>query len=752
MGKSFVNKQSFQESYVRIKKYAGNTLKLAVASILFLVGSFIVFNFIYPLPPIDFDVASVVVDRNGSVLRQFSNKSGVYRHVSEINDNNPLNNEYKKLLLNYEDKYFYSHVGVNPFAMIRALFQWGKNGTIVSGGSTITMQVARLLYPHQRSLSGKIVQIFRSLQLELRYSKNQILQFYINLAPMGGNIEGIEAASWRYFGKTSQSLNLAQSALLVVLPQRPSSYRPDLNIEQAKNARNKVLKRGVDDGIITPFEYQAAINTPVVLNQQYALFHAPLLSERLKKNKPDESVIRATIDKALQVNLERLILRKSSQLSHALSVAVLVVNHQNNEIRAWIGSPDLFDPKRFGYIDMVTRIRSPGSTLKPFIYGMAMDQGIIHEASLLIDVQRNFNGYVPQNFDQQFNGAVTVKHALQRSLNVPVVQVMSHLGPQLFSSQLTKCGIQLKAPSPNLSLALGGVGMNLYDLVRLYTSLAHQGKVYPLTVLRDRSATTNGFAFGNLSLKDTINSVEPEAGCQIQTAEANWIITKILSEMRPPDRIKKRNIAWKTGTSYGYRDAWSLGTSPDWTVGVWIGRPDGVPNIGGLGVKVSAPLMFDVFELLPKDIMHFKKPQGIVPTRICWPSGRAITQVDPIHCEQYYDIDSISNKIPPTLYDTEGESAHGGWPSVLRRGQQVNNQINILQLSDESILFKSNQKLLLKSTGEAPMRWYVDGVLLEGSTIDLVALALGKHTISVVDAFNRKAIVRIDVREFKPFN
>lgn len=727
-------------------------IKLLIALFLFLILCFTVLNIIYPLPRVEIDVATVVVDRNDAILRQFSNNSGVYRHLGEINENNILNNDYKKLLINYEDKYFYIHLGINPFAMIRALYQWIKNGAIISGGSTITMQVARLLYPHERSLFGKLIQIFRSLQLEIHYSKNEILQFYINLAPMGGNIEGIEAASWRYFGKTSQSLNLAQSALLVVLPQRPSIYRPDLNLEHAKNARNKVLKRGVDDGIITEHEFRAAINTPLILNQQYALFHAPLLSERLKNIMPTESIIRTTIDKTLQLNLERLILRKSKQLSPALSVAVLVVNHQNNEIRAWVGSPDLFDSRRFGYIDMVTHIRSPGSTLKPFIYGMAMDQGIIHEASLLIDTQRNFNGYVPQNFDQHFNGAVTVKQALQKSLNVPAVQVMSHLTPHFFSSQLIKCGIQLKAPSPNLSLALGGVGMNLYDLVRLYTSIAHQGKIYPLTVLRDSSDKMNRIASRNIMNEGAIKSIDVEAGCPFQTAEANWIITKILTEMKPPDRIKKRNIAWKTGTSYGYRDAWSIGTSPDWTVGVWIGRPDGVPNIGGLGVKVSAPLMFDIFELLPNDGANFQKPHGIVPARICWPSGRDIVQVDPTYCEQYYDIDSISNKIPPTLYDAVGESAHGGWPSALRGGQQFENQIDILQLSDQSVLFKSNQKMLLKSTGKPPLRWYLDGVLLADISIDLGTLVLGKHTISVVDSYNRKAMVRIDVREFKPFD
>jgi len=705
-----------------IKKWLKLLSVLGISLILLLCCVFFIANILYPLNLAKIDISPVVVDRNNDVLRHFANKSGVFRYWIELDEVSP---EYLQALIAYEDRYFFKHYGVNPFATVRAFGQLLINGKIISGSSTLTMQVARILYPHKRTILGKLSQMFRAIQLERKLSKNEILTLYINLAPMGGNIEGVQAASLRYFSKRALSLNLAESALLVALPQKPSLYRPDLYINNAHIARNKVLDRLVKFKLIDKEQAEQIKKDNVNYNPQISFMHAPLISEQLVLQNPTKNRIRTTIDKTLQIKLEAFIKRTSNQWASRISGAILVVNNHNHQIYAYIGSPDIFAKDRFGYIDMIKAVRSPGSTLKPFAYGMAIDYGIVHEASLLTDVLRNFNGYVPKNFDKQFRGAVSMKEALQMSLNVPVIQVMSHLTPHRFIKTIRDAEISILVDEPNLTVVLGGVGINLLEQVRLFSSLANKGKVHKSALnVEDKSVETG----------------------QIMSAEASFIIYKILSDIRPKNRFNQRKIAWKTGTSYGYRDAFAFGVSSDWTVGVWIGRPDGVPNVGTLANQYATPLLFDVFNFLPKDQSTIYRPDNLTQEIICWPSGRKLELTDKEDCMQTFNIDAINGNIPPTLYDAPGEVAHDGLPLLLKSSPKNWQQPKITTFADQSIIFKSSNKILLKARGNSPFTWYLNGQMLVNSELDIAKLPLGKSRLSVQDKFHKSDSIEIEVR------
>ncbi|WP_345668209.1 penicillin-binding protein 1C [Wohlfahrtiimonas larvae] len=666
--------------------------------------------------------STVIVDRNGQVLRQFSDHDGIFRHWVELKDINPL---YIHALINYEDRYFYQHFGVNPLATIRAFGQFISNQKVISGSSTLTMQVARLLYPHERTILGKAEQMLRAIQLEMALTKEEILTLYVNIAPMGGNIEGVQTASWRYFSKDANSLNIAESALLVALPQRPSIYRPDQSLEKAKVARNKVLNRLAEFGHLSTEDAKRYQQEPINYHPSKTQFSAPLLSESLHNQFPDQHIIQTTIDANLQKKLERFVKNESHTWPEKISAAVLVVNNHDHQVYAYIGSSDLFNRDRFGYVDMTQAIRSPGSTLKPFAYGMAMDYGIIHEASLLTDVPRGFDGYFPKNFDNQFRGAVPMFKALQTSLNLPVVQIFQHLTPHYFVKKLRDANIKLYINEPTLSIILGGVGISLWEQVRLFSSLSTEGRVYPITTTP--KMITNG---------------QP-----ILSPESAWIIHKILSQVRPTHRFNPKKIAWKTGTSYGYRDGWAIGTTTDWTVGVWIGRPDGVPNVGALANRYATPMLFDIFNYLPKEKTTLVKPDGIQPATICWPNGRKITEVPIESCLERYEIDTIDGKTPPTLYDAPGEMPHSGWPKLLNIEDITMQSALILTLQNESIIFKSPYAIQLNAQGNPPFRWYLDGQLLEKPELDIQALKIGIHTLSVQDALQKVDKVSFEIRE-----
>ncbi|WP_237113797.1 penicillin-binding protein 1C [Pseudoalteromonas rubra] len=601
----------------------------------------------YPLPqPYPDGPATVVTARDGQQLRAFSDKRGVHRYRISLEQVDPF---YVTALLDYEDRWFYYHPGVNPLALCRALWQWLVHGRIISGGSTLTMQVARLLDPHERSVPGKLKQMARAIQLEWHYSKAEILTLYLNLAPFGGNIEGVEAASQRYFNKPARHLSINQSALLVVLPQKPSYNRPDRYPERARAMRNKVLRRLADSQLVNPEQLGLLSREPVSLSSDAQPPLAPLLSRRLKRQYPGQHVIRTTLDHTLQQRLSKLLTHTKHRLTGKSSAAVLIVHNQRAEVLAYQGSVDFRDDSRFAHVDMIRAVRSPGSTLKPFIYGLGLDLGLIHSQSLMSDIPSNFDGYKPQNLTGQFSGAVSASKALQHSLNVPAIQLLHRIGAERFEQQLSNAQIKLHHQHANLAVGLGGTGIELIELARLYRSLASQGKV------RDLSLIAHHPRF-------------PRSDYVLLSPGASWITFEMLSQLSAPDRVvpsNRRKIAWKTGTSYGYRDFWAVGVSADYTVAVWVGRPDASPIVGYLGATRAAPLMFDVFDLLPADVQSLALPAQVKPVQICWPGGLAHQNTPNSACQTQLSAYTLNGMTPPTMHSQGHFMTKPGWPDDL---------------------------------------------------------------------------------------
>ncbi|MGY1918301.1 peptidoglycan glycosyltransferase PbpC [Pseudomonas tolaasii] len=593
---------------------------------------------LWPLPLPKDDLARVVLAEDGTPLWRFADANGVWRYPIQTDDVSPY---YLDALLTYEDRWFYQHPGVNPLALVRATWQNLTGARVVSGGSTLSMQVARLLDPHSRTFHGKLRQLWRTAQLEWHLSKEEILNLYLNRAPFGGTLQGVAAASWAYLGKSPAQLTHAEAALLAVLPQAPSRLRPDRHPQRAQEARDKVLHRLAEFQVWPQSAVDEALEEPLLLAPRLEPSLAPLLARRL--NRPDSPpLIRTTLDATLQRRLEDLLLGWRARLPEHTSAAILVVEEESMAVRAYLGSVDINDAKRFGHVDMISALRSPGSTLKPFLYGMALDDGLIHSESLLQDVPRRYGDYRPGNFSMGFTGAVPASTALSSSLNLPAVQLLEAYGPKRFAAQMRIGGVPLALPAlaePNLALILGGAGSRLEDLVSGYSAFARDGRsatirLQPDDVLRERPLLSPGAA---------------------------WIVRRILSGQARPDRdpraelVQRPVLAWKTGTSYGFRDAWAIGVGPRYLIGVWIGRPDGTPVPGQFGLASAAPLMLQVHDVLTnRDSQRgISAPVKPVPANvgvaaICWPLGQPMSRVDP-NCRRQRFAWTLDNTTPPTL-------------------------------------------------------------------------------------------------------
>ncbi len=530
-------------------------------------------------PPLgqDLETSQTVVDRNGKLLRAYLTSEGRWRLPATRKDVDP---RFLQALLAYEDKRYFSHHGVDPLAMTRAAYQLVTQGHIVSGGSTISMQVARLLEPRrERSVYAKLRQTVRGLELEWALSKDEILSLYLTLAPYGGNLEGIRAASLAYFGKEPRRLTLGEAALLVALPQSPENRRPDRNPEAARAARDRVLDRIAGSGFFSADEIAHAKTEPVPDARKPMPLSAPHAADEAKAASA-EKIIRLTIDGRLQRRLETLARERAEALGDAMSAAIVVVDNATGEILARVASPDYFDAARAGQVDVTRAVRSPGSALKPFIYGLGFEDGLIHPETLIEDRPIRYGDYAPENFDQTFQGTVTVRRALQQSLNVPAVAVLDAVGPSRLLARLDEAGASLELPkhaTAGLALGLGGIGVRLIDLTALYTGLARQGNVAPLI---ERLGET------------------PPPAKRLMEPVAAWYVADVLRGAPPPPNALGGRIAFKTGTSYGYRDAWALGFDGAHTIGVWVGRPDGAPVTGLVGRTAAAPILFDAFARL----------------------------------------------------------------------------------------------------------------------------------------------------------
>jgi penicillin-binding protein 1C len=650
-------------------------------------------------------VSAIVLDRHDHLLRAFTTADGRWRLPVEIKDVDP---RYLALLTAVEDKRFRDHPGVDPLALARAAFQLVRYRRVVSGGSTLTMQVARLLDgEHDRSFAGKLKQIARALQLERALGKHEILRIYLRLAPFGGNLEGVRAASLAYFGKEPRRLSIGEAALLVALPQAPEARRPDRFPEAGHRARDRVLARAVAGNVITAEEAARARLEPVPRSRQEFPKLAAHLAEAEAAREPADSVHRLTLDGAVQAQLETLAREHARALGQRLSAAILAVEHRTGEVIAHVGSADYFDGERLGAIDMVAAVRSPGSTLKPVIYGLAFEAGLAHAETLIEDRPARFGAYVPKNFDEDYRGTVTVREALAHSLNIPAVKVLNAVGPGKLLARLRSLELPAALPGasePTLAIALGGLGLRLRDLAVVYAALARGGEVVDLTHRR-----TAGLPQG----RPPVRLLEPAAA---------WYVTDVLKDAPPPADASGGRIAYKTGTSYGYRDAWAIGYDGHHTIAVWMGRADGGSTPGLTGRAAAAPILFDAFARLGAE-------RAPLPPA---PSGAART--------------AGSDLPPPLKHFPEPEDEAS-------RSAYLEPPVRIAFPLDRSELERDagESPLVLKAEGGAlPLTWLVDGAPLPSEPHRREAAwqpeGAGFVRLSVIDGHGRADGVTVRLR------
>ena len=613
---------------------------------------FAIVDALFPLPLPDGNTgATVVLARDGTPLRAFADDNGIWRYPVSPEQVSPL---YLDALLNYEDRWFYRHPGFNPLSLLRAVGQMIWYRKPISGGSTLTMQVARIIDPHSRSIPGKIKQIFRALQLEAHLSKREILTLYLDYAPFGGSIQGVQAASYAYLGKPADRLSRAEAALLAVLPQSPSKLRPDREPETAQKYRDKVLARMSALHVWSAADVADAKIESVAARTLTPPLKAALLAERLREAKPDQRSIRTTIDAELQGAMEARVTSYLARLPDRTSAALLLVDNATLDTLAYVGSGAFGDEARLGHVDMVRAWRSPGSTLKPFLYGLALDDGLIDSESLLVDAPQSFGSYRPANFNETFNGPIGAAQALRLSLNIPAVDLLDRVGPARFMARLANGGVELQLPrgaEPNLSIILGGAGARLEDLVGAYTALNRGGVSARVRLTADDTLTER----------------------RLMSDGAAWIVRTILEANPRPgyasdtfDTSGKPRVAWKTGTSYGFRDAWAIGATRRYTIGVWVGRPDGTPMPGQYGAVTALPLLFQAVDSLPRppsNLFADSPPASVTQAEICWPLGHAFDPSNSAVCHEKRNAWILNGIVPATLPDRDA----GNWASATMR-------------------------------------------------------------------------------------
>jgi penicillin-binding protein 1C len=647
------------------------------------------------LPPLALETSVEVLDRHGTLLRAYTVADGRWRLAVDPTAVDPA---YVAMLLAFEDKRFADHNGVDLRAMARALAQAVWNGRVVSGGSTLTMQVARLLEESGTGkVAGKLRQVRVALALERRLTKDQILQLYLHLAPYGGNLEGLRAATLSYFSKEPRRLTPAEAALLVAIPQSPEARRPDRNPEEAEAARARVLDRAVGTGIIDADQALAARTETVPRHRRAFPALAPHMADRAVAEAPQSSTHRLTIDATLQRQLEALARNIVASHGERLQVAIVVADHRSGEILASVGSSAYQADARQGFIDMTRAIRSPGSTLKPLVYGLAFDEGLAHPETLIEDRPTVFGSYAPQNFDKLYRGTIRVRDALQQSLNIPVVALTEALGPAKLLAAMRRAGVDAELPGgqPGLAVALGGVGVTLDDMVQLYAAIARGGVSLPLTHLMDG---------------------ERVAGARVLSGSAAWLVGDILAGLSPPPGAPANRLAYKTGTSYGHRDAWAIGFDGQHVIGIWLGRPDGTPVPGAFGADLAAPALFQAFARLKPALT----PQPPAPAATLLVANAQL----PLPLQKF--------RSRSAAFETAADAPAVAFPPD---GAEV-------ELLPEGLMVRVRG-------GSAPFTWLADGVpmavSLSARETMLVLPGPGFVTLSVIDAGGRSARASVRV-------
>jgi len=648
------------------------------------------------LPPLLSETSVEVRDRNGQMLRAYTVAEGRWRLAVTPAQVDPA---FTRMLIAYEDKRFATHSGVDLRAILRAGLQAAWNGQVISGGSTLTMQVARLLENSGTGRwKGKIRQIRVALALERTLTKDQIMGLYLTRAPYGGNIEGIRAATLTWFGKEPRRMTPAEAALLVALPQSPEGRRPDRNRAAARNARDRVLTRMVSAKILNQDTSDSAILDPIPAQRRPFPALAPHMSDRARSARPLALRHDLTLDATLQAKLETLATTALLGLPETVSVAMIIADHRTGEVLGSVGSAGFTgqDPRQ-GYVDMTRAVRSPGSTLKPLIYAMAFDRGLAQPQTLIDDRPTAFGNYVPRNFDGTFRGELTITQALRQSLNIPVVLLLDEIGPAHLMDAMRRIGMSPKLPGaqPGLAVALGGVGLTLQDLVQLYATLAQGGQATALKWM----------------LSDT-----PQIRDQVVSRSSAWQVGQILAGLTPPPGAPRGALAYKTGTSYGYRDAWAIGFDGRHVAGVWIGRPDGTPVPGAFGGDLAAPILFEAFQRLK------------------------------------YAPDPLPAPPPETLILSTAEL-----PQPLRRFTGRNAPFEPEADAPKLIFPPDGARLALRGgalpvkvrDGTPPFTWIANGrPLVTGSRqrqADLAGLSVGYSQVSVIDALGRAARITVQL-------
>jgi penicillin-binding protein 1C len=634
----------------------------------------------------------VVLDRNGAWLRALPVEDGRWRLRADLDRTDPV---FLRRLTALEDARFWWHPGVDPIALVRAAASDASGGRIRSGGSTLTMQLARRLQPRRRTLGAKLIEAMRALGLELRLGKRGVMAGYLTLAPYGGDLEGVRAASLAYFGHEPSSLTDAEQALLIAIPQAPEARRPDRHPLAAMRARDKVLKRLLAKGLISPRAAQEAMDQPVPARAPFPARAWAAAGELARAAPANQPTVTSTLDAGLQGRLEALAAQTAGGEGAKDSAAILVLETRTRAVRALVASAGRERPG--GWIDITRALRSPGSSLKPFIYGFAFEQGLAAPQTRLTDAPAAFAGYEPENFDRAFHGEVTASQALQYSLNVPAVKLLARVGPEAFEARLRGAGARLTRPregvaDPGLALALGGVGISLRDLAMLYAALGDHGLAQPL-------------AF-------TPAQIRGQPGRRLMSPQAADQVLAILRESppppgRPPPALSANapRLAFKTGTSYGFRDAIAAGVGDGWTAVVWTGRPDGGARAGLTGREAALPLLFQVFDILEG------APAAAAPLA---PESApsALTRLEPAQAG------------PQLLFPPDGAAVMVDGYGPRARG------------------------LLLAARGEG-LRWYVDGAPLpvSGAAGPIWRPDYpGFYSVEAVDDRGRSARARVRVR------
>lgn len=552
----------------------------------------------------------LLTDNDGKTLTAFLSPDEKWRFPIRRSEVSPL---LIDALILKEDRRFFWHVGIDPLAVLRAAVANVAQGRRTSGASTITMQVARLLQPRPRTLWAKLLEAIHAVQLEWHYSKDEILEMYLWLLPYGSNVEGVRAASMMFLGTTPAKLSVAEAATLLVVPNRPSSLGLGAHPERLRNARNAWITRLQAEGLLSSDEARAALSEPLNLRRMPAPRQAWHLAVRLSRTMAGVDIIRSSIHGPTQQLVEALT-RQHVQRLRALGItnaSAIVVDNATRRVLAYVGSADVYDVAARGQVDGVKAVRSPGSTLKPLIYALAIDQGLMTPKTMVVDVPMHFDGYAPENFDRRYAGALSMEEALATSRNVPAVATLDRLGMPTFLAALDRARMStVRNRRLGLSAALGGCGMRLDELVGIYAAFANSGVWSPL--------------------RWTANQPHHADTTQLVSPGAAYAISEILTTLSRPDipsgfesSARLPRIAWKTGTSYGRRDAWAIGYNRRFTVGVWVGNFDGSGNEHLTGSECATPLLFDIVNAIDRsqDARWLVQPPQLDVRLVCTMSG-----------------------------------------------------------------------------------------------------------------------------------